>query len=332
VAAWKGKTEVVVELVKAGANVDMQDEDGDSAVIFATLYNEPEALKELVAAGANLNLRNQEGLTALMISARGTIHDKDTDEPLPGSTIELTDILLSGATIDPDIREDSTGWTALFFAAEAGDVATTQSLIRAGANVHIKDKDGLTALDVASGSGKGDSALVCEVLSKHMQELTTATHHDDDEATTDQDKPATDQVAHEGRPTTATLPVSRQGQTMQDQPTADQDSSTPDQDKSTADHDQDTSTSDQDASGDRPTTTTTSPVSVQVLKNLVNTTRRKLGKLFDRLNRRHKLMGQFPSVRGQERGGEFNIMEAMKMREKYTPETTVRTIKSSRNL
>ena len=34
----------------------------------------------------------------------------------------------------------STGWTALFFAAEAGDVATTQSLIRAGANVHIKDK------------------------------------------------------------------------------------------------------------------------------------------------------------------------------------------------
>ena len=41
-----------------------------------------------------------------MISARGTIRDKDTHEPLPGSTIELTDILLSGATIDPDIRED----------------------------------------------------------------------------------------------------------------------------------------------------------------------------------------------------------------------------------
>ena len=41
-----------------------------------------------------------------MISARGTIRDKDTDELLPGSTIEVTDILLSGTTIDPDIRED----------------------------------------------------------------------------------------------------------------------------------------------------------------------------------------------------------------------------------
>ena len=35
-------------------------------------------------------------------------------------------------------------------------------------------QDGLTALDVASGSGKGDSALVCEVLSKHMQETTVS--------------------------------------------------------------------------------------------------------------------------------------------------------------
>ena len=36
-------------------------------------------------------------------------------------------------------------------------------------------QDGLTALHVASGSGKGDSALVCEVLSKHMQKSTTET-------------------------------------------------------------------------------------------------------------------------------------------------------------
>ena len=41
-----------------------------------------------------------------MISARGTIRDEDTHELVTGSTIELTDILLSGATNDPDIRED----------------------------------------------------------------------------------------------------------------------------------------------------------------------------------------------------------------------------------
>ena len=70
---------------------------------------------------------------------------------------------------------------------------------------------------------------------------------------------------------------------------------------------------------------------MQVLKNLVNVTSRKLAKLFDRVNRRHKLIderSQFPGIRGQERGDIYNIM---KMREKHTPET-VRTIKSSMNL
>ena len=42
----------------------------------------------------------------------------------------------------------------------------------------LESQDGLTALDVASGSRKGNSALVCEVLSKHMQDLTTVTLHD----------------------------------------------------------------------------------------------------------------------------------------------------------
>ena len=34
----------------------------------------------------------------------------------------------------------STGWSALHFAAERGDVTTTQSLIKAGANPLLKDK------------------------------------------------------------------------------------------------------------------------------------------------------------------------------------------------
>ena len=86
---------------------------------------------------------------------------------------ELTDVLLSG-DVDPDIRENvslltdytsqdtlrggcchyteyclvflhppspqRSGWSALFFSAEAGHTATTQSLLRAGANAHLRDK------------------------------------------------------------------------------------------------------------------------------------------------------------------------------------------------
>ena len=34
----------------------------------------------------------------------------------------------------------STGWSALFFSAEEGDVTTTECLLKAGANVTLKDK------------------------------------------------------------------------------------------------------------------------------------------------------------------------------------------------
>ena len=34
----------------------------------------------------------------------------------------------------------TTGWSALFFSAEMGDVTTAQSLLKAGANPHLKDK------------------------------------------------------------------------------------------------------------------------------------------------------------------------------------------------
>ncbi|CAI8021144.1 Putative ankyrin repeat protein MM_0045 [Geodia barretti] len=86
-----GRTEVVSLLIEAGANIDLQNKDGDSAVIVATTLYNLSVLKELVRAGADLNLQNQEGLTALIISSRS------------GRT-DITEILLSGDNIALDIQ------------------------------------------------------------------------------------------------------------------------------------------------------------------------------------------------------------------------------------
>ncbi|CAI8041893.1 Kinase D-interacting substrate of 220 kDa [Geodia barretti] len=94
-AAWEGKTDVVVELVKGGANLDLQNKDGDSAVIRAVVGYEPATLRELVRAGSDLNLQNQEGLTPLMIAVRS------------GRT-DITNILLEGEHINVDIQENYT--------------------------------------------------------------------------------------------------------------------------------------------------------------------------------------------------------------------------------
>jgi hypothetical protein len=134
-AAGRGKSDVVVELLKAG-------------------------LQELVNAGADLNLQNDEGLTALMISARGW-----------GK--ELTDTLLKGAEIN--IQESTRGWSALFFCVESGNIAATQSLLKAGANTHLRDKNGLTVLEVATATAKkyADASHACHHMHHRLVTMCT---------------------------------------------------------------------------------------------------------------------------------------------------------------
>ena len=52
-----------------------------------------------------------------------------------------------GYSYTPNVRmrecvspPQKTGWSAVFFAAERGDAATTQALIKAGANPHLRDR------------------------------------------------------------------------------------------------------------------------------------------------------------------------------------------------
>ncbi|CAI7997437.1 Putative ankyrin repeat protein MM_0045 [Geodia barretti] len=182
-AAWQGETDVVVELVKGGANLDLQEKNGDSAVISAVVEYKPATLRELVRAGSDLNLQNQEGLTALMIAARS------------GRT-DITNILLEGEHINLDIQENGTGWSALHFSAERGDWDTTQALLEAGASPHLKDKNGLTAMEIAEVKAEeGEEGRpydeyreerpqynyegVISLLREHCQEEPTATtsHH-----------------------------------------------------------------------------------------------------------------------------------------------------------
>jgi hypothetical protein len=63
---------------------------------------------------------------------------------------DITHVLLEeGSHADLDIQENTGGWAALHFSAERGDSATTYALIKAGANVHLKDRNGWIALEIA---------------------------------------------------------------------------------------------------------------------------------------------------------------------------------------
>ncbi|CAI8003623.1 hypothetical protein GBAR_LOCUS3697 [Geodia barretti] len=138
---------------------------------------------------------------------------------------DITNFLLEGKHINVDIQENGTGWSALHFSAERGDWDTTQVLLKAGASPHLKDKNGLTAMEIAEVKAEeGEEGRpydeyreerpqynyegVISLLREHCKEEPTAatSHHESsdcghdsapptqqDSSTVDEDTPPTQQ-------------------------------------------------------------------------------------------------------------------------------------------
>jgi len=59
-ASYRNNIEIAKELIKAGANVNSQDKYGSTALIYASYKNNIEITKELIKAGADWNLKNYD--------------------------------------------------------------------------------------------------------------------------------------------------------------------------------------------------------------------------------------------------------------------------------
>ena len=68
-------SEVAAVLVRAGANPDLTDPNGQTALMHGAKSNYVENLKVLVKAGAKLDLQDNEGSTALMLCAEKGLED-----------------------------------------------------------------------------------------------------------------------------------------------------------------------------------------------------------------------------------------------------------------
>ena len=120
------------------ANLDIQDEYGYTALMWAAKYGQTAIVDLLIKAGANKNIKDNEGHTALMLAACNNHKD------IVG--------LLIKAGANKNIK-DKYGHTALMLAAEYGQTAIVDSLIEAGANKDIQDEHGHTALMWATHYG-----------------------------------------------------------------------------------------------------------------------------------------------------------------------------------
>lgn len=163
-AAACGLTDEVRALLAAGASPDK-----GAAIAHAARSENLEIIILLVEAGANINAQDSDGNTALHHAAQGEMHDiarylltkcnaladiENDDEETPfdlaihSDDTEMVRLFLDNRTLNVN-RKDYTGATALHHAVEAENTELVQILLSAGAKVNTKDSLGDTPLSIA---------------------------------------------------------------------------------------------------------------------------------------------------------------------------------------
>jgi hypothetical protein len=138
-AARIGNLPAIKRMLNEGADVSVEDSDGNTALTWAAHRGDLKIVELLLDKGANVNGKNKEGATPLTKAV---------------SSLDVTQALLDkGANVND---QSKLGYTALMWATMAGNIKVVKLLIDRGANVSTKNKKGETALMFASELGRSD--------------------------------------------------------------------------------------------------------------------------------------------------------------------------------
>lgn len=186
VAAHQGFVDIVQLLISKGANVNVVDKEGDSALHYAAFGNQPETMRILLVNGADKNFLNSSHCTALHICAhKKTPHcvrellnhnvdvniqdsygDTALHDAIGKENSEVVDILCSAPNLDFTVKNNR-GFNVLHHAALKGNVAATRRILQLARQlVNVKKDDGFAAMHLAALNGH---AQVVEALVREGQ-------------------------------------------------------------------------------------------------------------------------------------------------------------------
>ena len=158
-----------VKTLLEGANLNAQDGDGTTLLMYAVANAGADCVKVLLDKGADPNLNNKAGATALMWAvndlkkvqllldkgAHVNAVSKDEKSPLglalnlPNSLPVAQALLAKGANVN---QADKRGFTPLMFAGFSGNLELIQLLLAKGADPKAKTKDGFNYLSAMANS------------------------------------------------------------------------------------------------------------------------------------------------------------------------------------
>ena len=162
-AAKAANVEIVSLLLKSGAEVDAANADGETALMLAARTGNTAVASALIAAGADVNAREAwRDQTALMWaaeSAQGDMVQLLIEKGADVRTRAAANDWGSQITSEPRAQYRPTGGlTPLLYAARAGCVECVRAIVAAGESIDRPTPDGVTALMLAIDNYEFDTA------------------------------------------------------------------------------------------------------------------------------------------------------------------------------
>jgi ankyrin repeat protein len=143
IAASKGYSKEINRLIKKGADVNSESNDGVTPLIYAVSNNKAEVVKLLIENGANVNKITSTFETPLLISVKN-------------QNMEITEVLIR-AEADIDFSDEH-GATSLHYASIYGNFQMVDLLLYYNESIDKKTEDGTTPLMAAIMAGYADIA------------------------------------------------------------------------------------------------------------------------------------------------------------------------------
>jgi ankyrin repeat protein len=143
-AALEGNISQVSVMLKNGTDVNVQDDDDRTALMYAAFNGHTEVIKILIERGADLNLCDSYGRTALMMASSG-------------ANPEAVKLFLDNQA-DPNMVDKEEHFTALMYAAAEGQMDVVKILLSYRADHTLKDIDGDDAMAFARNNGHQEIA------------------------------------------------------------------------------------------------------------------------------------------------------------------------------
>ncbi|MGB6867181.1 MAG: ankyrin repeat domain-containing protein [Candidatus Aminicenantaceae bacterium] len=156
-----GKIDEVKSLIKAGVNVndkfDVGQNRGLTPLILVAQFGKADIGKLLIEAGADVDVIFQS-MTLLHLAAFSPAGNEAVTELFIAEGLDVN------AKCTAEVRVEIEGVTPLHLAAATGKAAVAEALIRNGAEVNAKDKNGDTPLDLAKSK---ENEELADLLRKH---------------------------------------------------------------------------------------------------------------------------------------------------------------------